>query len=165
LGNLNYLKIWHDNSGKGDKASWFLKYIIVRDMQTKEEFYFLCNDWLAVEHGDGKIERGLFIALDKQKTELKYLLEKQAKTYLNDNHLWLSVFTKPAQSPFTRLDRVTCCFVFHYLAMVLNILYYKASLGILPNPIKINLSIVNITMEQVKAEKEIHQFSSFIFLN
>ena len=68
LGNLNYLKIWHDNSGKGDKASWFLKYIIVRDLQTREKFYFLCNDWLAVEHGDGKLERGLFIALDKQKT-------------------------------------------------------------------------------------------------
>jgi polycystin 1L2 len=149
MGNLNYLKIWHDNSGKGDKASWFLKYIIVRDMQTKEKFYFLCNNWLAVEHGDAKLERGLFIALDKQKTELKYLLGKQAKTYLTDNHLWLSVFTKPVQSTFTRLDRVTCCFVFHYLAMVLNILYYKISLGILPSSIQINLNYVNFTIEQV----------------
>ena len=103
-----------------------------------------------MEHGDGKIDGGLFIALDKQKTELKFLMEKQAKTYLKDNHLWLSVFTKPVQSTFTRLDRVTCCFVFHYLAMVLNILYYKASLGILPNLIQINLSLVKITMEQVK---------------
>ena len=149
LGNLNYLKIWHDNSGNGDKASWFLKYIIVRDMQTREKFYFLCNNWLAVEHGDGKLKRGLFIALEKQKTELKYLLEKQAKTYLTDNHLWLSVFTKPVQSPFSRLDRVTCCFVFHYLAMVLNIIYYKHSLGILPSSFQINLNYVNFTIEQV----------------
>jgi polycystin 1L2 len=118
-------------------------------MQTREKFYFLCNNWLAVEHGDGKLKRGLFIALEKQKTELKYLLEKQAKTYLTDNHLWLSVFTKPVQSPFSRLDRVTCCFVFHYLAMVLNIIYYKHSLGILPSSFQINLNYVNFTIEQV----------------
>jgi len=149
LGNLNYLKIWHDNSGKGDKASWFLKYIIVRDMQTREKFYFLCNNWLAVEHGDGKLKRGLFIALEKQKTELKYLLEKQAKTYLTDNHLWLSVFSKPVQSSFTSFDRVTCCFVFHYLAMVLTILYYNNSIGLLPNSIQIDLSVFNFTIEQV----------------
>ena len=74
MGCLNYIKIWHDNTGKGDKASWFLNYIIVHDLQTKQKYYFLCNDWLAVEHSDGKIERGLFVAYDKQKTELKYLI-------------------------------------------------------------------------------------------
>jgi polycystin 1L2 len=149
LGSLNYLNIWHDNTGKGEKASWFLKYIIVHDLQTKEKFYFFCNNWLAVEHGDGKIERGLFIALDKQKTELKFLMEKQAKTYLNDHHLWLSVFNKPVQSTFTRIDRVTCCFVFHYLAMVLNILYYNKSFGILPNSIQIDFVLFSLTIEQV----------------
>ncbi|CAF4456624.1 unnamed protein product, partial [Adineta steineri] len=34
LGLLNYIRIWHDNSGEGSSASWFLKYIIVRDLQT-----------------------------------------------------------------------------------------------------------------------------------
>ena len=149
LGNLNYLKIWHDNSGKDNKASWFLSYIIVNDIQTKERFYFLCNHWLAVEYGDGQIERGIFIALDKQKTELKYLIEKQAKTYLNDTHLWLSVFRKPIQSSFTRLDRVTSCFVFHYLTMVINIFYYSSSLSLFESSIGINLGIFNLTIEQV----------------
>jgi polycystin 1L2 len=149
LGNLTYLKIWHDNSGKSDHASWFLSHIIVRDLQTQKKFYFLCQNWLAVERGDGKIERGLFIAFDKQKTELKYLMDKQAKTYMNDNHLWLSVFSKPVQSSFTRIDRVTCCFVFHYLAMVLIILYYNNSIGLLPKSIQIDLSVFNFTIEQV----------------
>jgi hypothetical protein len=149
LGNLTYLKIWHDNSGKGDKASWFLNHIIVHDLQTKEKFYFMCRNWLAVEHGDGKLERCLFVACDNQMNELHLLMEKQAKTYLLDNHLWLSVFKKPTQSTFSRLDRVTCVFVFHYLAMVLNILYYKTSLGILPKSLKIDLSFVNFTIEQV----------------
>ncbi|RNA43377.1 polycystic kidney disease 1-like 2-like, partial [Brachionus plicatilis] len=32
--NLNYVRVWHDNSGEGNKASWYLKYILIRDLQT-----------------------------------------------------------------------------------------------------------------------------------
>ena len=49
LGLLNYIRVWHDNSGKGASASWFLKYIIVRDLQTMQKSYFICQNWLAVE--------------------------------------------------------------------------------------------------------------------
>ena len=59
------MKIWHDNSGKGDDASWFLKFIIIHDLQTREKFYFICQDWLGVEKSDGKIERELFVACEK----------------------------------------------------------------------------------------------------
>ena len=55
LGSLNYIRIWHDNTGEGDSASWFLKYIIVRDLQTMEKFHFICQRWLAVEEDDGKV--------------------------------------------------------------------------------------------------------------
>jgi ankyrin repeat protein len=71
---LTFLKIWHDNSGKGDKASWFLNQIIVHDLQTKEKFYFLCRNWLAVEYNDGKIERELFIACDNGYKDIVKLL-------------------------------------------------------------------------------------------
>lgn len=52
---LNYIHIWHDNSGKNNLASWFLKYIIVKDVQTKEKYYFICQKWLAVDIDDGKV--------------------------------------------------------------------------------------------------------------
>ena len=81
--------------------------------------------------------------------EFHFLMEKQAKTYFNDNHLWLSVFNKPTQSDFSRIDRVTCCFFFHYLAMVLNIFYYQNNLGLLPNSIQIDLVLFNFSIEQV----------------
>ena len=144
------MQIWHDNSGKGGNASWFLKYIIVHDLQTREKFYFTCQDWFAVENSDGNIERCLFVALEEQKTQLKYLIEKQAKNYVFDNHLWVSVFIKPVQSSFSRLDRVTCCFVFHYISMLLNIMYYGTSVGLFrSSPSEINLGSVSFTMEQV----------------
>ena len=148
LGNLTYLKIWHDNSGKGDMASWFLKHIIVHDLQTNEKFYFLCEKWLAVEKSDGKLERELFISCDPQKTELKHNLKKHFKFSMNDSHLWFSIFNRPVNSLFTRLDRVTCCFVFVYVSMLLNILYYEKSF--LNSGVSFNLGYFSITSEQVK---------------
>ncbi len=55
MGLLNYLHIWHDNSGEGSSASWFLKYIIIRDLQTMEKFHFIAQRWFAVEKDDGKV--------------------------------------------------------------------------------------------------------------
>jgi hypothetical protein len=55
LGLLNYIHIWHDNTGSSTSASWFLKYIIVRDLQTMEKSYFICQNWFAVEKGDGLV--------------------------------------------------------------------------------------------------------------
>ena len=55
MGLLNCLRIWHDNSGKGASSSWFLKYIIIRDLQTMEKSYFICQNWFAVEKGDGRV--------------------------------------------------------------------------------------------------------------
>jgi polycystin 1L2 len=125
LGSLNYIKIWHDNSGQGDNASWYLKHIIVNDLQSNEKFYFICEKWMAVEKEDGKLERVLFVACEPQRTEFKYLLQKQARESLTDSHLWLSIFNRPVNSTFKRLDRVTCGFVFIYLSMLLNIFYYQ----------------------------------------
>ena len=121
------MRIWHDNNGQDDDASWYLKYIIVHDLQTRQKSFFICEDWLAVEKSDGKLERELFVACEPQKTELNYFLQKEAKHNINDSHVWLSIFNRPVQSLYTRLDRVTCCFVLLYLTMLLNIIYYASS--------------------------------------
>ena len=55
LGALQYLRIWHDNTGVGDYASWFLGAVIVRDLQTGEKYQFANDRWLAVEYGDGEV--------------------------------------------------------------------------------------------------------------
>jgi PLAT/LH2 domain len=55
LGLLNYFRLWHDNTGQGNSASWFVKYIIVRDLQTMSKSHFLCQRWFAVEKDDGMV--------------------------------------------------------------------------------------------------------------
>jgi polycystin 1L2 len=37
LGPLTYLRVWHDNSGKGKSKSWFLDQVMVTDIQTGEK--------------------------------------------------------------------------------------------------------------------------------
>ena len=150
------MKIWHDNSGKGDEASWFLKFIIVHDLQTREKFYFLCQQWLAIEREDGKIERELFVACKPQKNDIKYLMQSQSKYYITDYHLWFSIFYKPVQSSFTRFERVTCCFLFYYVSMLLNIMYFDILNSSITdktfakkNAYLIDISLANITLEQV----------------
>ena len=49
------MRVWHDNSGRGSRASWFLKYIIVRDLQTMEKSHFISQQWFAVEKNDGAV--------------------------------------------------------------------------------------------------------------
>ena len=143
------MRIWHDNSGKGDHASWFLKYIIIHDLQTRNKYYFLCQKWLAVEKDDGKLEREMFVACEPQKTQLRFFLQKEAKYNLADSHLWLSLFMRPIQSSFTRLDRVTCCFVFLYISSLLNMIYYDSQWQT-NNQINMNLFYFKITLDQVR---------------
>ncbi len=66
---MNYIRIWHDNDGSGTSASWFVKYIIIRDLQTMEKSYFISQQWFAVEKGDGRVN--CFVLL------LKLFLENQ----------------------------------------------------------------------------------------
>lgn len=96
----------------------------MHDLQTRDQFFFICENWLALDHGDGMIDRMLPVTGDKQKTDVKFLIEKQTKEKMSDSHLWFSVVARPPLSTFTRADRVTCCFVLMYISMLMNILYY-----------------------------------------
>ena len=125
LGQLEHIRIWHDNKGQGGtEASWFLKLIIVHDLQTREQFFFICENWLGLDREDGLIDRLLPVACQKQQTDMKYLIEKQTKEKMSDGHLWFSILARPALSLFTRSDRLTCCFVLLFITMMINILYY-----------------------------------------
>jgi hypothetical protein len=139
----------HDSSGKGNMASWFLKLIVVHDLQTRDKSYFICNNWLVIEGENTPTNVLLPVAGSAQKHQLKYFLVKQSKEKLTDTHLWLSVFTRPVHSTFTRTDRLTCCFVLLCISMLMNIVFYDLKSdstsqdGLKIGPIK-------ITLEEVK---------------
>ena len=108
----------------------------------------MCEKWLAIHKDDCVLERTLPVSYDQDKTKFKYLLTKQTKEKMSDSHLWFSIFARPVQSSFTRLDRLTCCFVLLSLSMVMNILYY----GMDNSPTQDGLKIgpyINLTLTQI----------------
>ena len=148
------MHIFHDNSGKG----WFLKCAIVHDLQTREENVFIYEKWLALDKGDECIDAVIAVSGDKQKTSFIYLLKKNSKQRLTDNHLWFSVFSKPVKSTFTRLQRVTCCFVLLCLTMLMNILYYDI-VGNSDTTSSIQIGPIKISIQQVDLKVIFKKFS------
>ncbi|CAF1677263.1 unnamed protein product, partial [Adineta ricciae] len=153
LGQLNCIRIWHDNSGKGSSSSWFLKYIIIRDLQTMQKFHFISQRWFAVEKDDGKIERALPVASELEKNQFSFVLTKRTYHSVSDGHLWFSIFSRPPSSQFTRVQRCTCCFVLLLVSMFLNIMYYdlssEAKLAKSTNTSNLSFGSLYITPQQI----------------
>ncbi|CAH8432648.1 unnamed protein product [Dicrocoelium dendriticum] len=55
LGRLIYCRLWHDNSGIDDRASWYCSYVGVLDLQTGKKSHFVVGRWLGVEEDDGQV--------------------------------------------------------------------------------------------------------------
>ena len=123
LGEVQYVRIWHDNSGK--TPSWFLSHLTIKDLQTESTLTFPCNSWLALEKGDGKIDRLLSPISYEETQTFTYSLNSQGSQSFSEGHMWLSVVTKPPKSTFTRVQRTTCCLCLLMSAMLVNALFYK----------------------------------------
>ncbi|KAK3530713.1 hypothetical protein QTP86_033585, partial [Hemibagrus guttatus] len=124
LGNLLKIRVWHDN--KGLSPAWLLQYVLVKDLQTGSSYFFLVEEWLSVdnEKTDGRVE---IEAEPSEEVELQYwprLLTWELQRAVSDSHMWLSLWDRPPRSPFTRLQRATCCSVLLHLFMLVNTVWY-----------------------------------------
>ncbi|XP_066275447.1 polycystin-1-like protein 2 [Branchiostoma lanceolatum] len=122
LGVLMALHVWHDNLGYD--PSWFLDKILITDTQDDSLTTFLCNQWLAVEEGDGRVDRVLVAATDEELTKFSTLFSSKMSKNLRDGHLWFSVVGRPATSPFTRVQRASCCLSLLLCSMIVNIMFF-----------------------------------------
>lgn len=57
--------------------------------------------------------------------QLPRLLRCELQRALCESHLWLSLWERPPRSPFTRLQRATCCAVLLQLFLMANTLWYS----------------------------------------
>ncbi|KAG1670785.1 Location of vulva defective 1 [Nymphon striatum] len=125
LGKLSYIRIWHDNSGEGKFASWYLNTIIVKDIQTNKKMYFIANRWFAVEKDTGEIDHMIPVASKQEIQQFKYKFHEMSQKSMADEHVWLSVFTRPPRSRFSRVERVSCCMVILTISMVVGAMWYE----------------------------------------
>ncbi len=123
LGDLTYLKIWHDNSGK--RPSWYLSKVAIHDLNTNKKYLFINESWLAVEEGDGSIEKVLPVAGADEIASFNHLFYSTTQKNITDGHLWFSVFIRPPKSRFTRVQRLSCCLTLIYCTMLTNAMFYQ----------------------------------------
>ena len=168
LGQLNKLKIWHDNSGK--RPSWFLHQVVVKDMSTNEKWNFVANRWLAVERLDGAIDVEVKAASKSELTRFKDFFKWRAVTSFADKHLFLSIFTRPPQNPFTRCQRLSCMLSIILVSLVTNAMFYRLEKESDPNyfrigPLELSLQQIVIGVQSGLISLPVSIFTVMIFTN
>lgn len=123
LGDIVGIKLWHDN--EGDSPSWYVNQVVIRDLQTDKSTFFICKRWLAVDKEDGEVQANFPVATKEELASFSYQFSTRISKSLGDGHLWLSVATRPPHSPFTRVQRVSCCLSVLYCAMVASAMFYQ----------------------------------------
>ncbi|XP_047144117.1 uncharacterized protein LOC105843386 [Hydra vulgaris] len=120
LGDLDYIRLWHDNSGGG----WYLKDIVVVDLQTEEQFLFIGHRWIAIDQGSCLLDCIIPVASTEESTNFTYVFTSKAENNLSDEHLWFSIFARPPKSSFTRCQRLTVAVSLLLTSMMVSSMYY-----------------------------------------
>ncbi|XP_065681247.1 uncharacterized protein LOC101237406 [Hydra vulgaris] len=120
LGELDFIRLWHDNSGGG----WYVKNIIINDLQTKKQFVFIGRRWIAADCGSCTLDCVIPVAsLDEQKN-FTYVFTSKAEQNLFDEHLWFSIFARLPKSTFTRCQRLSVAVSLIMTSMMVSAMYY-----------------------------------------
>ena len=72
-----------------------------------------------------QIDRDIPVAGPENMVEFQHLFSQSTRKKLSDEHIWFSVVTRPPQSRFTRLERVSCCLCLLFTSMLGNALFYE----------------------------------------
>lgn len=163
LGVIQGVRIGHDNSG--DSPSWFLEEIVVLDKQANRSWTFTNSQWLALERGDGRIERLLEAA--PSQTDFNHEVLKRWRKGLTESHIWVSVAAKPRRNRFTRVQRASCCLSVLLTAMLANAMFYeldgKSEQVIQIGPLKFSWRQVIIGIESALIVAPINVLIAFLF--
>ncbi|XP_062581503.1 uncharacterized protein LOC134243288 [Saccostrea cucullata] len=168
FGKLNYLRIWHDNSGPDNKKSWFLNKIIVDDLQTKARYIFHCGRWLSRDRDDGRTELVLPVCTTENLNSFNTRFSEQAQLSLTDSHLLVSTLIRPESSNFSRVQRGSCLFVLMLLTMISHAMYFKENNIVSASQVKIgslNFSLKDLYVSLIVALITTPPilFASFVF--
>ena len=146
LGSLTFIRIWHDNTGKS--PSWFLSQVVIRDIETEEKFFFLCNRWLACDEGDGQVDSLFPVAGKDELRDFVHLFKTKTSRDFSDGHLWFSIAFRPVRSRFTCMQRVSCCLSLLMCSMLANVLWYNTPVK-KQNNVLIDLGFFEFTWHEI----------------
>ncbi|XP_058533935.1 polycystin-1-like protein 1 [Ochotona princeps] len=118
LGTLQRVRLWHDS--RGPAPSWFLSHMMVKELQSGRAWFFPAQCWLAADRGNGRVDRELTCL--HQGFGVCKLFYATCTEYLEDFHVWLSVYSRPSSSGLLHTPRLAVCFCLLCMHMCLTAL-------------------------------------------
>ncbi|XP_055480017.1 polycystic kidney disease protein 1-like 1 [Psammomys obesus] len=106
LGPLQKIHLWHDSSGPS--PSWFISHVMVKELRSGQAWFFSAQCWLALSIGDSSVQRELF-RLSHGLGFYKLFYSKFTE-YLEDFHIWFSLYSQPASSSYLHTQRLAVSF-------------------------------------------------------
>lgn len=88
-------------------------------------FVFMCGKWLSLDSKEDTIQHVLPVSEKEQIMTFSHLFYLKTTENVAENHTWVSVFFRPYSSTFTRCQRVGCGFLFLFLTMIGNAMYFR----------------------------------------
>ncbi|XP_078481959.1 self-incompatibility-linked polycystic kidney disease protein-1A [Ciona intestinalis] len=122
LGNVIGIRLWCTE--RRNETKWYLQRIAVRDLETNECCFFLCNTWIAND------SHTFFKVANYRELHTFYrLLRFKSENYIRDRHLWISMFTmRPWQGDeITRVERLSSCYQLIFLILLTTLMFYGSS--------------------------------------
>ncbi|XP_054627000.1 polycystic kidney disease protein 1-like 2 [Dunckerocampus dactyliophorus] len=145
LGELQGIRLWHDNSGT--HPAWYVNKVTVQDLDSGQKWHFLCNSWLAVDVGDCTLDKVFPVATEEDLKRFSNLFFMKTAKDFRDGHLWFSVINRPPCSTFTRVQRVSCCFSLLLCTMLTSIMFWGIPID--PSEQTMDLGHIEFTWQQV----------------
>ncbi|XP_075798924.1 polycystin-1-like protein 1 [Microtus pennsylvanicus] len=106
LGPLQKIYLWHDSSGPA--PNWFVSHVMVKELYSGQGWFFSAQCWLAVSLCDGRVQRELFCL--RRGLGFWKLFYAKFTEYLEDFHIWLSLYSQPPSSSYLHTQRLAVAF-------------------------------------------------------
>ena len=102
----------------------FLLQISVHQRHSDETSNFVCDQWVKPE-AEGKIASRELTVTEVQR--FTYTFRVITQQHMRDDHTFVSIFTCPQHSTFSRVHRLSCGFGIILSSMLTNLMFYEAS--------------------------------------
>eukprot|EP01135_Chromosphaera_perkinsii_P011125 Nk52_evm34s2340 gene=Nk52_evmTU34s2340 len=125
FGEIRFIEVWHDNSGVS--PGWYLANVAIKNIRTGQKWQFINEGWLDEDEDEGAIDVTLEPATPSELFAWSNVFRKKSANEFMDGHLWVSVFTRPIQSTFSRVQRLLCLMNFIISSMTVSALWYDTT--------------------------------------
>uniref|UniRef100_A0A8C9EBU1 Polycystin family receptor for egg jelly n=1 Tax=Phocoena sinus TaxID=42100 RepID=A0A8C9EBU1_PHOSS len=120
LGDIHSIRVWHNN--EGSSPSWYLSRIKVENLFSRHIWLFMCREWLSI---DTSLDRTFQVTPpDKSLNRMDFFLTDLSYR-LGRSHMWFSVFSGVIATPFSRLQRLSCCLAMLLSSLLCNIMFFN----------------------------------------